>query len=61
MLDHRQCKHVVIKPTQKLYRILELINRLKNPLAHTKSEISPGELRMVEIKCLAALKRVLSQ
>jgi hypothetical protein len=48
----------LIQPSQKLYRVLELISRLKYPITHSPSEVSPGELKLVELKFIAILKKV---
>ena len=41
-----------------MFRLLDLVNRLRYPILHDKPQLTKGELKMVEIKILATLKKV---
>lgn len=57
MLNHFKCNCNLTQPSQRLFRLLDLIFRLKNPLNHLKAELSPGELKLLEMKMLICLKK----
>ena len=57
MRDDFECIFVLTQPSQRLYRLLELVFRIKSPLNHLKCELSAGELKLLEIKLLICLKK----